>query len=98
MAVASTDETRRPLHPDQRLEEVIASNLDVFGCASGFASTENDVLSTSFEEVIDDFVGAHGLVAQATRDRLRIAAGTGHRNTVKVTEERIDHCKIRTGG
>src|SRR5579864_1688931 len=84
-----SDESWLALFPDQRLEEMIAANLDIRRNLSGCAAAENYVLSGGFQEVVDYFVCAHNRRSVAAGDGLRIGA-PAQADAVEISKRRVD--------
>src|ERR1700722_11889398 len=89
ISIGSANVSRFAFHPGQRFEHVIVADLDVRRDLGGTASAENDALCSSFQKVICDLVRSHGIIAETSGDCLRIRAGTGLGDAVKIREVRI---------
>ena len=73
----------------------MAANLNVSGAECGFGATKQDVFSRSLQKIVDDLVGTHGIVTQASPNCRRICAGTGYCGAVQIGKERIDDGDMR---
>src|ERR1700722_354882 len=72
--------------PDQRLEKMIAPNLDIRRRTRRLPPAKHDVFAGGFEKVIDDLVRAHRAAAQTTRNSLGVKARSSHRYAMKIAE------------
>ena len=95
VAAGAAHKTCLAAHPGERLEEVIAADLNISRGECGFGAAKQDILSRSLQKIVDDFVGTHGIVTYAAPNRRRICACTGYCGAVQVGKERIDDGDMR---
>ena len=77
---------------------MIAANFDVGRRSSGRSAAEQNVLSGSLKEIVDDFEGAARTVAAAAAKDLRIGARPSSCNADKIGKERIHDGDVRHCG
>src|SRR5215472_98001 len=95
ISALATHETGLSWLPDQRLEEVVAADLNISGCGSGCATTKKYVLTGGFQEIADNLVGASRQGTDPAANCVGVSTLSLDRSAVKVGEERADHSRIR---
>src|SRR5439155_21985464 len=85
---------RLSLLPDQVLEEMIASDLNICWRSRTGTSAKQNVFARAFQKIVQDLIRTTGTVPTAASNCLRVCAGTGRGNTMKVRKIRIDDCKV----
>src|SRR5213080_1306518 len=85
---------RLSLLPDQGLEEMIASDLNVCRRSSAGTSAKQNVFARAFQKIVQDLIRTTGTVPTAASNCLRVCARPGRGNTMEVRKIRIDHCKV----
>src|SRR6266850_466902 len=79
------------LLPYHGLKEVIAANLDVRRAHSGAASAKQNILTGTFQEIVDDLESSRRFVAVATAHRSGVRAFPCACHAIESVEIGIDH-------
>src|SRR5207249_10516799 len=74
--------------PNHGFEKMIAPNFEVSWCCAAGPSSHHDVFGRGLEKVIDDFVGATGIVPTSASNGLGITA-SNNGSAMKVREKRV---------
>src|ERR1039458_5522459 len=94
MAVGSSYKSWFASLPDHGFKEMVMANLDVGGNLSCRGATEQYVLASCLQEIVNDFVGSTRSAIAPVRYGLGVGASAHAGDAVKIAEERVHYSNI----
>src|SRR2546422_693966 len=91
IVASATDKVRPSRFPDHWLKQMVVPDFDVGRRRCTRCSSEQDVFTRGFKEIVGDLVGTAGSVAATTIDGLCVGAGASHGNAMEIGEIGIHH-------